>query len=198
MRFNLLISSSFGNMNVTQLCCFNGVQPFYLLINVYVDWIAVKYVLTFTGESPYPGKSTQQVANLLQTGYRMPKPRHLSKELWVVYDLETRVGNERQIYWCRIHDHFPVTPLWASVGKSSLAKGQHSNGCVMRSEDYWTIKRFVNYTHDLRKMLIYSMENKPENKSPCRVIISHFHERGVSLCNKITWRQSNLPIMCRP
>ena len=37
--------------------------------------------LTLTGESPYPGKKARQVANLLQTGYRMRRPRHLAKEL---------------------------------------------------------------------------------------------------------------------
>lgn len=33
------------------------------------------------GESPYPGIPARQVANLLQIGYRMPRPRHLSEEL---------------------------------------------------------------------------------------------------------------------
>jgi len=37
--------------------------------------------LRFAGDSPYPGKNARQVANLLQAGYRMPKPRHLSKDL---------------------------------------------------------------------------------------------------------------------
>ena len=33
------------------------------------------------GESPYPGKNARQVADLLQAGYRMPRPRHLAKDL---------------------------------------------------------------------------------------------------------------------
>ncbi|XP_020620336.1 tyrosine-protein kinase receptor Tie-1-like [Orbicella faveolata] len=36
------------------------------------------------GESPYPGIPARQVANLLQTGYRMPRPRHLSEELYAI------------------------------------------------------------------------------------------------------------------
>ena len=39
----------------------------------------------FKGESPYPGVPPRQVANMLQTGYRMPRPRHISAELWVVF-----------------------------------------------------------------------------------------------------------------
>ncbi|XP_078374585.1 ephrin type-A receptor 4-like isoform X2 [Oculina patagonica] len=36
------------------------------------------------GESPYPGFESRQVADLLQTGYRMPRPRHISKELYSI------------------------------------------------------------------------------------------------------------------
>jgi len=38
-------------------------------------------LLRFAGDSPYPGKKPHEVANLLQTGYRMPRPKHLSKDL---------------------------------------------------------------------------------------------------------------------
>ena len=34
-----------------------------------------------SGESPYPGKTSRKIANLLQTGYRMPRPAHISQEL---------------------------------------------------------------------------------------------------------------------
>ena len=34
-----------------------------------------------SGESPYPGKTSRKTANLLQTGYRMPRPAHISQEL---------------------------------------------------------------------------------------------------------------------
>ncbi|CAH3035797.1 unnamed protein product [Pocillopora meandrina] len=33
------------------------------------------------GESPYPGKKSKKVVDLLQTGYRMPRPAHISQEL---------------------------------------------------------------------------------------------------------------------
>ena len=34
-----------------------------------------------SGESPYPGVKSRQIAGLLQTGYRMPRPAHISQEL---------------------------------------------------------------------------------------------------------------------
>ncbi len=40
-----------------------------------------KHILKRLGESPYPGYKPRQVADLLQTGYRMPRPRHISEEL---------------------------------------------------------------------------------------------------------------------
>ncbi|KAL9970838.1 hypothetical protein ACROYT_G023288 [Oculina patagonica] len=36
------------------------------------------------GESPYPGVKSRQVADLLQAGYRMPRPRHISEELYSI------------------------------------------------------------------------------------------------------------------
>jgi len=36
------------------------------------------------GESPYPGVPSRNVAGLLQTGYRMPRPRHISAELYSI------------------------------------------------------------------------------------------------------------------
>ncbi|XP_078374593.1 proto-oncogene tyrosine-protein kinase receptor Ret-like isoform X2 [Oculina patagonica] len=36
------------------------------------------------GESPYPGFKHREVAGLLQTGYRMPRPRHISEELYSI------------------------------------------------------------------------------------------------------------------
>ncbi|XP_022796258.1 angiopoietin-1 receptor-like [Stylophora pistillata] len=36
------------------------------------------------GESPYPGVKSREVAGLLQTGYRMPKPPHISQELYSI------------------------------------------------------------------------------------------------------------------
>lgn len=38
----------------------------------------------FSGGSPYPGVKSREIAGLLQTGYRMPKPPHISQDLWVV------------------------------------------------------------------------------------------------------------------
>ncbi|XP_022803828.1 ephrin type-A receptor 3-like isoform X2 [Stylophora pistillata] len=36
------------------------------------------------GESPYPGVKSREIAGLLQTGYRMPKPPHISQELYSI------------------------------------------------------------------------------------------------------------------
>ncbi|CAB3990268.1 tyrosine- kinase receptor Tie-1-like, partial [Paramuricea clavata] len=33
------------------------------------------------GDSPYPGHKGKEVVNLLETGYRMPKPEHLSNNV---------------------------------------------------------------------------------------------------------------------
>ena len=37
--------------------------------------------LFFSGASPYPGMSSQEVINFLQDSYRMDKPKHCSEEL---------------------------------------------------------------------------------------------------------------------
>ena len=34
-----------------------------------------------SGGSPYPGKTGREVVDLLQQGYRMPRPDHVSEEL---------------------------------------------------------------------------------------------------------------------
>ena len=35
------------------------------------------------GGSPYPGKKPRQIAERLQKGYRMPKPKHVDEKLSV-------------------------------------------------------------------------------------------------------------------
>ena len=35
------------------------------------------------GGSPYPGIKPRQIAERLQKGYRMPKPKHVDEKLWV-------------------------------------------------------------------------------------------------------------------
>ena len=37
----------------------------------------------FIGGSPYPGIKPRQIAERLQKGYRMPKPKHVDDKLWV-------------------------------------------------------------------------------------------------------------------
>ena len=46
-------------------------------------WSTVNFFVTHivSGESPYPGKTSRKIANLSQTGYRMPRPVHISQEL---------------------------------------------------------------------------------------------------------------------
>ena len=36
-----------------------------------------------SGGSPYPRMDGRKIANLLQEGYRMPKPQHLDDKLYV-------------------------------------------------------------------------------------------------------------------
>lgn len=41
----------------------------------------VHSVLSFKGGSPYPGKNARELIPLLEKGYRMPRPKHVSEEL---------------------------------------------------------------------------------------------------------------------
>ena len=38
-------------------------------------------LLLVTGGSPYPRMDGKRIANLLQQGYRMPKPQHVDEKL---------------------------------------------------------------------------------------------------------------------
>lgn len=44
------------------------------------------------GGSPYPGVKSREIAGLLQTGYRMPKPPHISQDL---YSIMTKCWEEQ-------------------------------------------------------------------------------------------------------
>ena len=44
--------------------------------HLYVDGLMV-----LPGGSPYPRMDSRKIANLLQDGYRMPKPQHVDEEL---------------------------------------------------------------------------------------------------------------------
>ena len=44
--------------------------------HLYFDGLAV-----LPGGSPYPRMDGRKIANLLQDGYRMPKPQHVDEEL---------------------------------------------------------------------------------------------------------------------
>ena len=46
------------------------------LSHLYVDGLKV-----LPGGSPYPQMDGRKIANLLQDGYRMPKPQHVDEEL---------------------------------------------------------------------------------------------------------------------
>ena len=43
----------------------------------------VKITCCNSGGSPYPRMDGRKIANLLQEGYRMPKPQHLDDKLYV-------------------------------------------------------------------------------------------------------------------
>jgi len=38
----------------------------------------------FIGGSPYPGINGREIANKLQQGYRMPKPKHVDRQLYQI------------------------------------------------------------------------------------------------------------------
>ncbi len=41
----------------------------------------LKKLLLYSGGSPYPRMDGRKIANLLQQGYRMPKPQHVDDKL---------------------------------------------------------------------------------------------------------------------
>ena len=43
----------------------------------------LKITCSNSGGSPYPRMDGRKIANLLQEGYRMPKPQHLDDKLYV-------------------------------------------------------------------------------------------------------------------
>ena len=53
---------------------------FFTLVEVSLP-VLLSYIIPFLGDSPYPGVKPREVATLLERGYRMPRPNHLSEEL---------------------------------------------------------------------------------------------------------------------
>jgi len=45
------------------------------------DDVQFQSLLSLSGGSPYPRVDGRKIANLLQEGYRMPKPQHVDDEL---------------------------------------------------------------------------------------------------------------------
>ena len=43
----------------------------------------VNISFSYLGGSPYPRMDGRKIANLLQEGYRMPKPKHVDDKLYV-------------------------------------------------------------------------------------------------------------------
>ena len=53
-----------------------------VLVKVFLHHIYISMVLWFfPGGSPYPRMDGRKIANLLQDGYRMPKPQHVDEKL---------------------------------------------------------------------------------------------------------------------
>ena len=61
-----------------------------LIRATYKHWKIVEWMLQMDipffleGGSPYPRIEGRKIANLLQQGYRMPKPEHVQNDLWVL------------------------------------------------------------------------------------------------------------------
>ena len=73
----------------------------------YTDWNKVS-TFFFEGGSPYPRMEGRKIANLLQQGYRMPKPEHVENDLLVfsmylpilLSDVQTKYLDELTIKPC--------------------------------------------------------------------------------------------------
>ena len=52
------------------------VEEVFSLVNIIND-----FFFLFTGDSPYPRFKAREVASLLERGYRMQRPVHISEEL---------------------------------------------------------------------------------------------------------------------
>ena len=61
------------------------VEEVYSLVNtmfvVNVSFIIIIIIIIITGDSPYPRFKAREVASLLEMGYRMQRPVHISEEL---------------------------------------------------------------------------------------------------------------------
>ena len=57
--------------------------PKKLFRNQSILYLSIKYLLYFIGGTPYPGVKGRDVHSLLKEGYRIEKPRHVNKELYV-------------------------------------------------------------------------------------------------------------------
>ena len=75
----------------------------------------------FSGGSPYPGVKSREIAGLLQTGYRMPKPPHISQDLWVVkssfitpikISISTNVTHNNYVFHISLSNHSENDKPW--------------------------------------------------------------------------------------
>ena len=57
------------------------VEEVYSLVNIINEFRFCFFVFVFTGDSPYPRFKAREVASLLERGYRMQRPVHISEEL---------------------------------------------------------------------------------------------------------------------
>ena len=64
-----------------ELLCVNIFTYVKIFMLEYVK--KLKITCSNSGGSPYPRMDGRKIANLLQEGYRMPKPQHLDDELYV-------------------------------------------------------------------------------------------------------------------
>ncbi|KAK2552684.1 Angiopoietin-1 receptor [Acropora cervicornis] len=55
-------------------------------LSFYFRWSygIVLWEVFIIGDSPYPGVKPRKVATFLERGYRMPRPNHISEELYAV------------------------------------------------------------------------------------------------------------------
>ena len=77
-RFSqLVIDYGFIAVTVAQFL----VEEVYSLVNITKMCLVFFFIIIITGDSPYPRFKAREVASLLERGYRMQRPVHISEEL---------------------------------------------------------------------------------------------------------------------
>ena len=81
----------------------------------------VNITCCYSGGSPYPRMDGRKIANLLQEGYRMPKPQHLDDKLYVNMVLLLLVFGFACLFVCLFFMAFIVHGICPAVVRVACA-----------------------------------------------------------------------------